>query len=690
MNRLFFYLWFVFILTPITTLGQISIEPDRPFVPIEKGKSGTIIFTLKSGGTSMVPKKDTFNDTELDFKKESSTGTTVTYKFTGNSSLPIKRIYIIGFTVDGTTDKDASVEISVIDPSKFDLGGVTEIKDAVQNKEKQLRMTVPGTTIENNRVDFDGYLPNPKPSYANGIIKFKPNTKGKFNLIVKVDGINVKTLPVDVAEGLTPLKVNKVITLKQDEEIKISNLGLKLTGADGTDFTATKCATPTITPDPDAGIIDAGSGKWKVNPAKRVTTGFTVSCDGASAHVSVTVEAKASKIEFTPSVATLRRNSESVVVATVKGTDGEDIDGRVIWKLKDTADGEYVEMIEEGDNRLRLRLRKIPAGDDTKQIVITATSGDGFPEDFRAWTERTFEVTDFAMLRMYLDPLDSTTLKNDFGSQLYKNYFVMKATLNNIVPNKDGEYYRAPILVYNQSIEAKVMIEYQDPWDNKWKPARQTQLIPNLIRTEAPKPTEDRNDMWRNTFNWLDKQDEGDYLVIPERRVTDLKKCQVVEQLDYMYPIQPLKYETILLTQESRENGKWKHKILTALLGLSSLTSFITNIVGAGGDWPLGQTQFSNLMIPSYQKFFPDRREIHKDHLIQEMMLPLLEVPFGSQESKYLLFPKGEQPVSIPIKRKTGNGKAGTWDSSTIKKIRIIGVSASDACANVAVIKKTN
>lgn len=699
MNRLFFYLLLVFVFAPITTLGQIAIEPDRAFVPIEKGKSETITFTLKSGGTSMVPKADTFNDTELDFKKESSTGTTVTYKFTGKNSLPIKREYVLGFTVDGSTDQESSVKISVIDPSKFTFD-VAAITDAVQGTDKQIRMTAPNFTFDPDDVKIDGFGTNSQPTHNNRIITIKPSVKGKFSLNVKVYGIKVGTIPIDVADGVKSLEVNSPITLKQGAQINPAGLGIKLLAVDGADLTATKCATPVITPD-DTGIIPdpANAGKFKVNPEKRLDTGFSIACGGKSQPVKVKVEPAPTTISFSPPVASIQINTKTLIDATVRGTDNEEIkgdEGRVVWTFEDesvatgVAGGkkaaDYAALVElnPDGNRIRPTLRSQPG--DNKPIYVFAKSVYGTAkEKILLMPEKEYDVTDFTMIKIDLEVMEDKTTKDNFGQQLMKNYFVTKATLHNTARDDKGVYYNSPILVYNQSIEAKTLIAYEDPDTGKWITASQEQMIPTIKRTNTNAESDFRTE-WARVLTGLNKTNTTDFLSIPTR-VADLKKCAIREQIDYMYPYQPMKYETALLSHESRENTSWKHRILTTLLSLSSLTSFVTNIVGAGGDWPLGQTQFSNLMIPSYQKYFPDRREIHKDHLIQQLMQPLLEIPFGGQESKYLLFPRS--PINVSMSLRHWNETTAKWEIKTIKKIKIIGISPSDTCANVAVIKKT-
>jgi hypothetical protein len=696
--RFFFYTTVVCVFAAVLAAGQ-TVTPDTPAFSLKKGESKDIKFTL-TGGTTLVatPASGTCCSGAVSVRQKSASGNEAILTFTGDASLPQRTPVQLNFTVDGAAPAQSTVTVSVIDPAQFQLSRTT-IPSAVQDKREEIRLTVPGTTIENDRVKFDGFGSN-GAQYANGIITLTPTVTGLFNVNVKVDGVTVGTSAVTVGDAVKLQANVSTVTLKQGAPIDLASLGLRLLAKDGvTDLTSTRCATPTIMPlDPGVIADPANPGKFKVNPglAASSTTEFDVSCAGVSTKIKVNVEAAPSRIKFEPPAATIYLNSPTLIEATIIGADDEPITGdagRVEWFFKDDAaaigvrtKADYAALIDlnESGNRIRVQLRSMPANNKPLYVYARSVYG-GVEGQIMLTPEKTREVTDFTMIKIDLEVMEDKTTKDNFGQELMKNYFVTKATVHNTAQDDKGVFYNSPILVYNQSIEAKALIAYEDPDTGKWITATEEQRIPSIKRTTNNNETDLRAE-WTGILTALDKTRTTEFLSIPHR-VTDLKKCSIREQIDYMYPIQPMKYETALMSHESRENNSWKHRLLTAMLSLSTLTAVVTNIVGAGGDWPLGQTQFTNLLVPGFQKYFPDRREIHKDHLVQQLMQPLLEIPFGSQETKYILFPRSPINVSIPLRR--WNSTTNKWDVKTIKRIKIVGLSPSDTCANVAVIKKT-
>jgi hypothetical protein len=94
-------------------------------------------------------------------------------------------------------------------------------------------------------------------------------------------------------------------------------------------------------------------------------------------------------------------------------------------------------------------------------------------------------------------------------------------------------------------------------------------------------------------------------------------------------------------------------------------------VPGPSSDLPLGLDKFRNLLIPSFERLFPSMREVQRQNIISMAMRPLEEVPFGSDITRVVFFPKKPIKGAIP---------------ST--EIRIAGISISDSCAEVAVVKK--
>jgi hypothetical protein len=141
----------------------------------------------------------------------------------------------------------------------------------------------------------------------------------------------------------------------------------------------------------------------------------------------------------------------------------------------------------------------------------------------------------------------------------------------------------------------------------------------------------------------------------------------------------------VLNTQDRRDNRSTRSIVLKTMNGLSSLASFVTAIAvpGAGSDLPLGLDKFRNLLIPSFEKLFPSLNEIQRQNITSMVMRPLEEIPFGSDITRVLFFPK-KSIEGVLLRSKTNSGGKGR-----VVEFRISAVSISDACAEAGIIKKT-
>ncbi|MBX3294683.1 MAG: hypothetical protein KF762_03040 [Acidobacteria bacterium] len=271
---------------------------------------------------------------------------------------------------------------------------------------------------------------------------------------------------------------------------------------------------------------------------------------------------------------------------------------------------------------------------------------------------RKVKVTGFRPLRIRLDVLDDLTAKDLFGKRAAKEYFIAKVRLFNEIGRDDLEFGKS-ILVYSESLEVNVAVEY-----------RQNRQIGDDDKAAKK---------WRTVSEGDFKKLFGvDHLTAYR---TYEERCVRISQKDMKVPYRPLTFEMVLNTQDRRDSRSLKSKILLIMNGASSLTSFVTSIAvpGAGSDLPIGLEKFNNLLIPSFQKLFPSLNEVQRQNITSMVMRPLEEIPFGSDITRVLFFPKKSFSGVLP----NGDGVRKT-------EIRISAISIADACAEVGIIEKAS
>ena len=261
------------------------------------------------------------------------------------------------------------------------------------------------------------------------------------------------------------------------------------------------------------------------------------------------------------------------------------------------------------------------------------------------------DITNFRPLKIRLDMLDDRTAKDLFGRKAVDDYFIAKVRLFNKIKKGDEDFGNS-ILVYSESLEVTVAVEYRVN-DGVWETltiGKAEQWFPNARITNDEQSDEEK------------------------------KSCERIKQKDFFVPYRPLTFEMVANTQDRRDERSTRSRLLLTMNGLASLTSFITAIAvpGANSDLPLGLDKFKNLLIPSFEKLFPSLNEVQRQNIISMVIRPLEEIPFGSDITRIVFFPK-----------KRIKGVLSNQPGAKNTELRISAVSISDACAEAAIIKKT-
>lgn len=260
-------------------------------------------------------------------------------------------------------------------------------------------------------------------------------------------------------------------------------------------------------------------------------------------------------------------------------------------------------------------------------------------------TIETFNITDFKPLQIRFDVMDQQTARDLFGNKAADDFHITKIRLFNKL--RDRNNVGNSLLVYSESLEVNVALEIKQA-NGHWKPMGEDEYK-QLFGTDnhnAPNLTE------------------------PDVALPCLGR---VKQPDFIARYRPMAFEMIANTHDRRDERSLRSRILLVMNSASSMASFVTAIAvpASGSDLPLGLDKFRNLLIPSFERLYPNMREVQRQNILSMVMRPLEEIPFGSDITRIVFFPR--KPIKGMIPR---------------KEIRIGGISISDACAEVAIIKK--
>lgn len=302
------------------------------------------------------------------------------------------------------------------------------------------------------------------------------------------------------------------------------------------------------------------------------------------------------------------------------------------------------------DNTFAINAEGSPC--DSATLTVTATvNGKTLTQKFSITPKI---VTGFAPLKIRLDMLDRQTARDLFGRKAYDEYFIAKVRLFNTIGRED-ENIGNSILVYSESLEVKVGVEWRekdgDPANADWK----------TLDTETARA-------WFPDAQLTNDTDWG-------------KKCRTIKQKHMFVPYRPLTFDMVLNTQERRDSRSTRSRIFLMLNGFSTLSSVVTSIAvpGSSSDIPLGLDKFRNLLIPGMEKLFPSLNEVQRQNITSMVMRPLEEVPYGSDITRLLFFPK-RAIEGVMINRPDGGARK--------TQLKISAISSSDACAEVGIIQK--
>lgn len=497
--------------------------------------------------------------------------------------------------------------------------------------------------------------PTATATLEGNVIVIKAKRVSPDPIIVRVfsNGESVKAIKVIVSEGVD-LKSLPSVTLKKGETKNLNDIFK-------TDTDKLVFSQPS---DTGTALLDSAAKTLKGVSAKM--TSFTVALEQnreITKEINITVTPNPEKIVFTgvENINSLTVGREIRITATVVSDEGETIPTAIV-KLTLKDDSKNCIFITSLPNNVFI-IKNEGGAECPATIEITA----GTTVFDKPITEKLMfaskQVKGFSPLEVRLDVIDEQTAKDLFGKMTASEFYVAKVRLFNRVKDDVAKntYFRNSILVYSESLEVKVAVQVKCGKDA----VKKDKSVKNNKSGCGGNDGKDWMDLTENeakiTFPFL----------FPDEKY-EKERCETRSQTDFIIPYRPLTFEMVTNTQDSRADRSMRSKVMSGLNGFSSLSSFVTTLaVPAGGtQLPAALDQFKNL-LPSLEKLLPSTREIHRQNVIQFTMHALEEIPFGSDITKIIFFPKKPLRGIIPG-----------------KLVRISGISISDACAEVAIIQR--
>lgn len=536
--------------------------------------------------------------------------------------------------------------------------------------------TIPANAIS---VNSDNQTTIASASIDNNLLTIKAVGAGTTVIRVKGYGKEIQNIKVNVSQGVDFNSYrNKTYPVKKGKTLNLTTIF----GGDWDklDFSPAQ--------NPETAILSAD--KKTITGINLGRTYLTVSLRDDTTKdttINISVEANAEKIVYTGLGARSLIVGERVPVSAEIEGDGERIRGVSINLT--SSDASCVSVVTKPNNNFTVIGEKHGCKATLTFSVAPAAVAAGIVVPNQTIEVDTRVVGGFRPLKIRLDMLDRQTARDLFGRKAVDEYFIAKVRLFNVIGKADEDFGNS-ILVYSESLEVKVAVEWRQRGDK---------IVTNIPVWEhendgRPKKTQngdfiqakDGNGqlLFSKSSNWqtLDEATATKWFNLPITVDYDnpvFKKCRIIKQDGMFVPYRPLTHEMVSNTQERRDSRSWRSRLLLTLNGVASATSFVTSIAvpGSSSDLPLGLEKFRNLLIPSYEKLFPSLNEVQRQNISSMVMRPLEEIPFGSDITRILFFP-----------RRTINGVLLNQPNARNTELRISAISISDACAEAGIIKK--
>ena len=478
-----------------------------------------------------------------------------------------------------------------------------------------------------------------------------------------------------------------------------------LRGAAGTDFTPAEAVqngniTISASSNPAAFTIV----NHEIIPHSAGAGTFTVTSDSKEFRTFyVTVDPVASTITFKPALPIVIIGQTLSVIATVLDKNGQPQFNRSIkWE---SLNSNELAVVADNNNVAQLVGLTVPASGGPVKVRATVVDDPSVTQEINVFVRGRDQVLGFELLEIRLDLVDEQMARDLFGKKTVDDLYVAKVRLYNNLRTGSGENVGDSILVFSESLEANVSLEKRCAAGNnsdecnqnrgRWLPLTQcdisvirglNQVVAFMTATgrTLPTPSPSPQCLLNTPFPVPTPEpvttpapalpNPAGTPAVTTTASFNAKKAPI-RTVDPNFPgrYRPYTFEMVANTHDRRDERSLRSRSLLIANSLGSLTSFVTAIAvpGPSSDLPLGLDKFQNLLIPSFEKLFPSLREPQRINLITQTMKPLEEVPYGSDITRVIFFPKKPLKGVLPG-----------------YLVRFTGVSTYNLSAEAAIIKK--
>lgn len=486
------------------------------------------------------------------------------------------------------------------------------------------------------------------------------------------DEVELATLTVDVKEGVQGVSRKEIVLNQGDTDITLASLNLSLLGKNNSNIPVVNNAVCTID---NTAYATVTSNCEKITAVQPGPAYLLINNGDLVTPVKVTVIQKKSSVKLSsvnnPNLEISISNKSLQLKAAVYDVTGKEMDDQRIlldWSKTGAGSEKATLDIDNSTNRATLRYSVLPTKEET--IIVKACLHGSVTEcdSLNVAVQENKDVTNFRLLRVRFDMMDDQTGKDLFGKKAVDEYFIAKVRLFNAIRKGDDDFGNS-ILVYSESLQAMTAVDFREG-DGEWQSLTEHYARNRWFDKKRADGTPDPNN--------ITAPDE-DYSKNADRR------CERIPQRNFFVPYRPLTFEMVANTQDRRNERSKRSRTLLVLNGISTLASIVTSVAvpGPSSDLPLGLDKLRNLAIPGFEKLFPSMNEVQRQNIISMVMKPLEEIPFGSDITRIVFFPK--RPMQGVIVSANGDDPK----TATKVELRISGIAIADACAQSAVIKKT-
>jgi hypothetical protein len=565
-----------------------------------------------------------------------------------DNAVPIKQNKAVPLSLDQIDGKDASDLVKL----------VSSVEDTIKVTPRNKQWTIQGL----------------KPAEV-ALVEVRDKTtdevvaKLKFKVKEATQNLQFSDITIRLKEpkpgtSATPKPLNEIFTLR---------------GVAGKDFSPAEAVqagniTIGVPSNPSVfNIVEHAQLGPQLVPVSAGNGTFTVTTDvGEVRTFNVIVDPVATTISFKPALPTVIVGQTLPVLATVLDKNGlPQFNRSVKWESQNPT---QLGVVADNNNVGQLVGLAAPATNTPVKVRVTVIDDPTITQDLNVFVRAREQVLGFQLLTIRLDVVDEQMASDLFGKKTLDDLYVAKVRLYNNLRNVSGENAGDSILVFSESLEANVSMLKRCEKNNKstecqgkgdqWLPLNScdisvirglNQVVPFNGPTgqPAPRPSPSPACLLNTPFPTPTSTPQSGTGTSTTRIGTPTTTTTATATatstplpptIDPNFPgrYRPYTFEMVANTHDRRDERSARSRTLLIANSVGTLTSFVTAIAvpPSSSDLPLGLDKYQNLLIPAFERLFPSLRESQRINLITQAMKPLEEVPFGSDITRIIFFPK--------------------------------------------------